>query len=72
MCQTQWNYAPSGLPTGLRYGDALAILQARRDDLGADVDLGVVLADLQVAEKAFVKAKVDVLNSERPQNDDHR
>ncbi|MCD7096935.1 DUF1799 domain-containing protein [Stenotrophomonas sp. MMGLT7] len=56
-CRTQWNYAPSGVPTGLRYGDCMAILRALAGELGiARGGMPQLLADLQAVEHAVVTA----------------
>lgn len=59
-CRSQWQYAPSGLPTGLRYADCMVLLRARVSELGlARADLPQLLAQLQVAEQAYVQANVE-------------
>lgn len=65
-CRTQWAYAPSGLPTGLRYADCTALLRARWDELGiARAGWPALLADLQVIERAIVDAVAERHEQER-------
>lgn len=60
-CRTQWAYAASGLPTGLRYADCLALLRTQRAELGiARDDMPDVIVGLQVIERAFVAARTEV------------
>lgn len=58
---TQWSYAPSGIPTGLRYADcAIALQQIGRTHGIADTDMADVFAGLQVIERAFVAAHIEL------------
>lgn len=58
---TQWSYAPSGIPTGLRYADcAIALQQIGRTHGIADTDMPGVFAGLQVIERAFVAAHIEL------------
>jgi hypothetical protein len=63
-CATQFQYAPSGVPTGLRYADCLAMLTARAEALGI-TDIPQALADLQHAERARIGAAVEHMRQER-------
>lgn len=58
-CSTQFQYAPSGIPTGLRYADCLAMLTAQAEQLGI-TDVPLALADLQHAERARVAAALEL------------
>lgn len=67
LCQTQWQYAPSGVPTGLRYTDCLTLLEARRAEFGgADLAMSDAMAGLQAAEQAWVAARVECWKLEHP------
>lgn len=67
LCRTQWNYAPSGLPTGLRYSDCMAVLRAHASELGVPRSaLPAVVADMQVIEAAIVEAARERADQERP------
>jgi hypothetical protein len=65
-CRTQWNYAPSGAPTGLRYADCMALLRAQRAALGISKDdMQDAIDGLQVIERAFVQARAEVWQEQR-------
>jgi len=58
---TQWSYAPSGIPTGLRYSDCAVALQQLGQSHGIDpCDMPAVFAGMQVIERAFVAAHIDL------------
>lgn len=68
LCRSQWNYAPSGLPSGLRYGDCMRLLRQRAGDIGADpADLPTVMAQLQEIEWAFRQGCLEVFKARQEQ-----
>lgn len=60
---TQWRYAPNGMPTGLAYGDCLPTLQQRcpriARDTGKPVTVDDLFDDVQVIERAMIEAAVE-------------
>lgn len=66
LCRTQWNYAPSGLPTGLRYADCMAVLRAHASELGVPrAGLGALMDDVRIVETAIVEAARERADRER-------
>lgn len=66
LCRSQWNYAPSGLPTGLRYADCMVILRMHASELGVPRSgLAAVVADMQEIEAAIVQAARERAERER-------
>lgn len=66
LCRTQWNYAPSGLPTGLRYADCMAVLRAHASELGVPrAGLGALMDDVRIIETAIVEAARERADRER-------
>lgn len=62
LCRTQWQHAPSGRPTGLRYADVLEVLRMHRRELGLKKsELPQLFAELQIIEQAFVTAVTEVM-----------
>lgn len=57
---TQWRFSPSGMPTGLAYGDCLPVIerQARRlsTDCGQELTVDDLMDDVQVIERATLDA----------------
>mgnify|MGYP002414095624 CR=1 FL=1 len=65
LCRTQWQHAPSGRPTGLRYEGCMTVLRMQRERHGiARADLGDWFSDLQVMEAAFVQGVSEVMKAE--------
>ena len=59
-------YAPSGLPTGLRYEGCMAVLRANRAALGIPAaDMGRWFGELQIVERAIVAAVAEVNERKR-------
>ncbi len=63
-CMTQFQYAPSGIPTGLRYADCIAILTMHAESLGI-TDVPQAMADMQHAERARVGAAIEMQQQDR-------
>lgn len=69
LCRTQWAYAPSGRPTGLRYEGCMTALTLHCERLGIDAaDLPQVFADLQAMETAFVRGVGEVMAASEEQD----
>lgn len=69
-CRGQWNYAPSGLPTGLRMADCMAIVRTSLDRIGVTrADLPQLMDDLLAIESGYVAAYVDIAKRERAQRE---
>lgn len=66
LVRTQWNYAPSGMPTGLRYGDCMAVWRAHARELGVQrTGLAGLMADVQEIEAAIVEVARERAEQER-------
>lgn len=66
LCRSQWEYAPSGVPSGLRYSDCMTLLRLRAADIGETEDtLAAVMAELQEIEWAFRQGSVEALRTQR-------
>jgi hypothetical protein len=71
-CRTQWAYAPSGRPTGLRYDACMTALRVHCTRHGiARSELPQLFADMQVMEGAFVRAVADVIDAEGASREHH-
>ncbi|MBB5885464.1 hypothetical protein DYQ93_11455 [Xanthomonas sp. LMG 8992] len=69
LCRSQWQYAPSGVPTGLRYADCMTVLRVRAAELGVTrAELPALLREMQVVEWAFLAARQEVYKHERAGN----
>jgi hypothetical protein len=65
--RTQWQHAPSGRPTGLRYADVMAAMPLLRRELGLKKsDQPQLFADLRAIEQAFVAATAEVMAQGKP------
>lgn len=65
-CRTQFQYAPNGLPTGLRYGDCLPVLRQRAKAWRVPRDRwDEMFEGLQLIEQAFVSAMREVAERDR-------
>lgn len=64
---TQWSYAASGIPTGLRYADCQIPLRqfGRTHGISAS-DMRDVFAGVQVIERAYVAAHIELQAQARP------
>lgn len=72
-CSTQWQHGPSGLPTGLRAADCLALLRLYARELGLKKsDLPEVFALVQVIERALVVACAETAEREALQREQSR
>jgi hypothetical protein len=66
LCRSQWDYAPSGLPSGLRYGDCMTLLRMRAGDIGVVEDeLPAVVVELQEIEWAFRQGCIEASKAQR-------
>lgn len=70
ICRTQFQFAPSGTPTGLRYADCLAMLQLHAKMLGVRRGgMGELFELVQVIERAFVQGVREACAREHPPRD---
>ncbi len=66
LCRTQLEYAPSGRPLGLRYGDCVTVLRTNLAALGVPRgQLGRWLEELRVVERAVVEARREIMEQEQ-------
>lgn len=71
-CRTQWAYAPSGRPTGLRYDGCMTALRLHCTRHGIPrSELPQLFADMQTMEGAFVRAVADVMDAEAEARQHH-
>ncbi|RRN78546.1 hypothetical protein EIM50_13735 [Pseudoxanthomonas sp. SGD-10] len=66
LVRTQWNYAPSGMPTGLRYADCMATWRAHARELGVSRSgLAALMADVQEIEASIIEVARERAEEER-------
>ncbi len=69
-CFGQWNYASSGMPTGLRAADCLAIVTSQVEAIGITPDdIPFVMEGLLVIEHATVMARIDMAQHKKVESE---